>query len=540
MTSAPVPTPSSGRPADDHDERPSARFTAGWLDLVTRPPSTARACVVSIVIVAACTALAAAMQPHFERSNLTMVYLLGVVVSAIALGRGPAIVTSVLSVAMFNFTFVPPRFTLRVADTQYLVTFAVMLTVAVVIGTLTAWLRDQLEQTRRRERRMEAMYRLSRDLAVAESEAAVIEATRHRIAGLLDADVAVHVNGADRAPAPLPGDPESGAAAAVLACGRSAGAGTRHVPEVRGLHVPLAVAGRRLGVLSVRPRTHSDPRDPDRVPLLEALAGQAALALERCRLSREAQLERTRAEAERARNALLSSVSHDLRTPLAAITGAATNLRDDAGALSEPTRRELAETIADEAQRLNRLIGDLLEMTRLESGAIRARREWHSLEEIVGAALGRLEPQIGDRPVRVSIPDDLPLVPLDDVMFELVVHNLVENADRYSPAGAAIEVEATVEAGALRMSVADRGTGLSPGEERRVFEKFYRGSAAGRRPGTGLGLAICRAIVEAHDGRIAASCREGGGAVFTVWVPIAGEPPRVEAEPSEPGAVRQA
>ena len=224
-------------------------------------------------------------------------------------------------------------------------------------------------------------------------------------------------------------------------------------------------------------------------------------------------------------------MSHDLRTPLAAITGAATGLRDDGGTLSAATRRELADTIAEEAARLNRLIGDLLEMTRLESGALRVKKEWHSLEEIVGAALGRLEKRLGDRPIALSIPADLPLVPLDDVLFERVVWNLVENADRYTPAGLPIEVGASLEGGSLRFEVVDRGPGLPVGEEERVFEKFYRGPAAAHGSGVGLGLAICRGIVEAHGGRIVAANRPGGGAAFTVWLPLEGEPPVVEREP---------
>jgi two-component system sensor histidine kinase KdpD len=222
-----------------------------------------------------------------------------------------------------------------------------------------------------------------------------------------------------------------------------------------------------------------------------------------------------------------------LRTPLAAITGAASSLRDDGGALSEATRHELAATISEEAQRLNRLIGNLLDMTRLESGTLRVRKEWHSLEEVVGAALVRLDASLGDRPIRLELPDGLPLVPLDDVLFEQVIGNLIENADKYAPTGLPIDVRAAIDGAWLQLVIADRGPGLCPGEERRVFEKFYRGPGSTGRHGAGLGLAICQGIVAAHGGTIAVTNRDGGGAVFTVWLPLAGEPPVLEREPSE-------
>jgi len=533
-------------PAPEGSPVSSGAVLRAWLGPGARRASATRAYGVSMLIVAASTALAAVMRPHFELSNLTMVYLLGVVLCAVAFGRGPAIAASVLSVAVFNFTFVPPRFTFRVSDTQYLVTFAVMLVVAVVIGTLTAWLREQVDFARRREQITSALYRLHRDLSAAATPTGVVESARARIAGLLDAEIVVRTSADldNRAASPASGGSCEGAdlaaARATLEKGVPAGEGTPLFPEARGLHAPLQGTTGTLGVLSAYARTPRGARDPDRVHLLQALAGQVALALERGTLAEEAHLARMHAETERSRSALLSSVSHDLRTPLAAITGAASSLRDDTGVMSGATRRELAETIAEEAQRLNRLIGDLLEMTRLESGALRVRKEWHSFEEIVGAALARLEPRLGRRPVQLVIPEDLPLVPLDDVLFELVIRNLVENADKYSPPGQPIALEAAIEGNALRFEVSDRGAGLAPGEQQRVFEKFFRGAAASGRPGAGLGLAICRGIVEAHDGTIAAAFREGGGTTFTVRLPREGEPPPVEDEAVETDVARNA
>ena len=491
-----------------------------------------------LAVVAGCSVAATLMHDRFDPSNIAMVYLVGVVLSAVAFGLGPAIAASIISVALFDFGFVPPRFTFRVSDTQYLVTFAVMLLVAVVISTLTARLREQLESARSRERRTAALLRLSHELAVRSAARDVLGAAVDRVAEVFGNRAAVLLPDENRRVSVAVGDGslfgggehERAVAQWAFDNGQMAGPGTPSLPAARGVYVPLVGAERSLGVLVVQASGPQPLREPGGFPLLRAFANQAALALERCQLAEAAAEARTLAETERTRSALLSSVSHDLRTPLAAITGAATSLRDDARALPEATRRDLADTIAEEAQRLNRLIGDLLEMTRLESGALRVRKDWHSLEEVVGAALVRLEARLGDRPVVTRIPGDLPLVPLDDVLFEQVVWNLVENADKYSPPGEAIELDAAVAGGELRLAVADRGPGLPPGEEQRVFEKFYRGPATSRRPGVGLGLAICRGIAEAHGGRIAAANRPGGGATFTVWLPLEGEPPAVADE----------
>ncbi len=505
-------------------------------------PVSWRAWAGTLLVVALCTLVAALMQRSFDLSNLAMIYLVGVVVSAVAFGRGPAIAAAMLGVAVFDFCFVPPRFTFRVTDTQYLVTFGVMLLVAGVIGTLTALLREQLEGARLRERRTAALYRLSHELAALAGAREVLGAAVDRIGEVFGGRVAVLLPddhgrvGVAVGDGSLFGGGEHERAVAqwTFDNAQPSGLGTQTLPAARGLYHPLAGSETILGVMALRPADPQRLRDPDRLRLLQTFASQTALALERCQLAEAAERARTQAEAERTRNALLSSVSHDLRTPLAAITGAASSLRDDAGRLSEPTRRELAETISDEAQRLNRLIGDLLDMTRLESGALRARKAWHSLEEVVGAALVRLEPSLGDRPVQLAIPDDLPLVPLDDVLFEQVVGNLVENAHKYAPEGQPIEISAGLEDGRLRFEVADRGPGLVPGEEQRVFEKFYRGPATTGQPGVGLGLTICRGIVEAHGGRIEAANRPEGGARFTVWLPLEGEPPAIEREPLDP------
>jgi two-component system sensor histidine kinase KdpD len=269
---------------------------------------------------------------------------------------------------------------------------------------------------------------------------------------------------------------------------------------------------------------------------------QAALALERVVLAERAQQEQVEVEAERLRTALLSSLSHDMRTPLGAITGAASSLLADGGvggALAESSRRDLLQSILAESQRMNRLIGNLLDMIRLETGALEVQRDWQPLEEVVGVALIRLEERLRGHPVEVRLPPDLPLALLDGLLIEQVFVNLLENAVKYTAAGTPIEISASVGDGAIVVDVADRGPGLPQGEEGRIFEKFYRlpgAAGAAGAGGVGLGLTICRGIVTAHGGRIWAENRSGGGAVFHFTLPLVGTPPTgVPAESDEHG-----
>ena len=272
--------------------------------------------------------------------------------------------------------------------------------------------------------------------------------------------------------------------------------------------------------------------------LLEAFARQGALALERARLAEEAEAAALRLKTEEMRSSLLSAVSHDLRTPLAAITGAATMLRDGTG-VAPDQRADFVDTICEEAERLERLVSNLLDMTRLSSGTLEVNREWVPLEEIVGSVLTRLETQLAGRAIRTELPPDLPLVSVDPVLIEQLFVNLLENARKYTPAGSPLTLRARVDNGATTIEVADRGPGLPPGTHVRVFEKFFRGAKEGTA-GVGLGLAICRGIAEAHGGTLIAEDRPGGGALFRLTLPAAGTvpamPPDLEPESAVAGA----
>jgi two-component system sensor histidine kinase KdpD len=416
------------------------------------------------------------------------------------------------------------------------VTFAVMLVVALVISSLAIRIRAQAQSARERERRIAALYAMSRELARTRGADQLVAVAVRHIAEVFRARVVVLLPGLDGRVAPT----EGGAAAqfpmdaSELAVGQwvhehaqLAGQGTDTLPGASGLYLPLTGSRGSVGVLGLRPEEDHALHAPEQLHQLEAFASQTALAIERARLAEEAERAQVRAETERLRNSLLSSVSHDLRTPLASITGAASTLLESEGRLDAGTRRDLLEALHEEADRLNRLVQNLLEMTRLQSGALQLRTEWHSIEEVVGAALGRFGKALARRAVTVRVPADLPLVPMDDVLIEQVLINLVDNAIKYTPPESPIEVSAEDTGPAVLIEFADRGPGLPPGEERHIFEKFHRAEVTPPVRGAGLGLAICRGIVQAHGGRIWAENRPGGGVTVRFTLPRKEVPPIV-------------
>jgi two-component system sensor histidine kinase KdpD len=483
-------------------------------------------------VVGLCTGLASLMFQHFGLSNLIMVYLLGVVAVAARRGRGPTVLASVLSVATFDFFFVPPFFSFAVSDTQYMVTFAVMLAVALVISGLTVRIRAQADAARNRERRTAALYAMSRELANTRGVDGLLAIAVRHIVDVFPAEVSVLLpDSAGRLAArsvpaaTLRADStEQAVAQWVFEHRELAGLGTSTLPGAAALHVPLIGSRGAVGVLGVKPTEAHAFDSPEQLHLLETFANQTALAIERATLADEAQASQVRMETERLRNSLLSSVSHDLRTPLATITGAATTILESESRLDQRTQHELLESIRDEADRLNRLVHNLLEMTRLESGALELRRDWHPLEEVIGAALGQLAKSLGAGRVTVSIPPDLPLVSIDDVLIEQVFVNLLDNAIKYTPPDSAIRIIVTATDSSVIAEVADHGPGLPKGQETRVFDKFYRAAPDGRR-GAGLGLAICRGIVLAHGGRIWAHNLPEGGVAFLFTLPLTDPPP---------------
>lgn len=484
------------------------------------------------LLVVLTTLVALGLRSTFNVPDLEILFVLAVLLTAIRLGRGPSVLSAALSVASYDIFFVPPYFTFAVADTRYVLTFAMMFGVGLLVSVLTERIRRQERGAIQRERRTAALYALSRDLGAAPDRPSSGAAIVRHAGELFDARAFLLVPAADGTLAVLAAHPpeamldtkELGVARWSYEHLRTAGLGTDTLSGSRSVCAPLQVGGSVSGVLAVEPRSGT-PLGQEPREWLDAFVRQAALALERLRLSEEAKASALRAKAEEMRSALLSAVSHDLRTPLAAITGAATAIRDDAS-LPEVTRVELVTSICGEAERLERLVSNLLDMTRLESGSVTVDRQWVPLEELVIAAISRLEPRLAEREVRLDLPADLPLISVDPVLVEQALVNLLENALKYAPESEVIDVGARSTAGAVTLTVADRGPGIARGSEERIFEKFFRGPHPNVR-GTGLGLAICRAICEAHGGSIRAAPREGGGAAFVMTLPRTGTPPSI-------------
>ena len=483
--------------------------------------------LLAVAGVGAATATAHLVEPFFSHADVAMLLLLNVLVVSAFLPRGPSTANALLSVAAFNFFFVDPRYTFHVDDARFLVTFAVMLGVGLTVSGLTAKVRERALEARAREARTAALYEAARELAALEDAPSILAAAERRISLSTGRRVELHPGDSGAALADL-GEADRRAARAALAGGGPAGRGTEVAPDALSLWLPLLAGGRTHGVLRSRPApgggggAEEDAGDPGARRLLDALADQAAQALERPALAEEGAAARLAAEAERTRNELLSTVSHDLRTPLSSITGTAEALLDRGDGLPAGERRDLLASIRDEGNRLGRLVGNLLDLTRVEASGFRPRTERCPVEELLSSALGRLEAALGDRGVTVARTEEIVEVDVDPVLVEQALFNVIENALRHTPAGSPLEIRTLLAGSRVAVEVADRGPGLPPGREERIFERFQRGDSGGSG-GAGLGLAVARAVFRVHGGLLEARNREGGGAVFRAELPAPGE-----------------
>jgi two-component system sensor histidine kinase KdpD len=483
-------------------------------------------------ICAAVTVLTAPLHAVLELTNIVMVFLLAVVGIALRFGRGPAVLGAFLSVGAFDFFYVPPRFTFAVSDAQYLVTFAVMLVVALVIGQLTAGLTFQARVATQREARVSALYALARDLSAALLPEQIAEIAARFARSQFGARSAVLVAGLDdRLGTPL-AQPDRAAAVDqdvaqwAYQHDEEAGHGTHTLAAAPLLYLPLKAPMRVRGVLALEPLEPLRLAGPDQRRLLDTCASLLAITLERLHYIEVAQLTTVQMESERLRHSLLAAISHDLRTPLSALVGMADALAEGGGGARQA---EIARTMRAAALRMNSQVNNLLDMARLQSGQVSLNRQWLPLEEAVGSALRALEGSMDPSRVRTRLPAELPLLHVDPALFERVLCNLLENAVKYTPAGSPVEIAAHVADGETHITIDDHGPGLPPGREQSIFEMFERGRKESATPGVGLGLAICRAIVEAHGGRIVGQTRSAGGARFTISLAVE-EPPAVPDE----------
>ena len=496
-----------------------------------------RGIFLAVGVTAAATALCALVFPYLALSNLIMIYLLGVTWISTKQGQAEAALAALLSVCAFDFFFVAPQFTFAVQDAQYVLTFFVMLVIALLISKLAQQLKGQSAVSSERERRTAALYALSRQLSRSTTQEELAAVTLSQLRSSFRCEGALLIadaSGTLEVIASSPGRTESEAnerAVAQWVCERAkpAGAGTDTLGGAKGRYVPLVFDERTFGVLALflaEPLLSITERD-----LLEAFTSQIAHTLHRVRLETESRAAQVLVEGEQLRSTLLSSVSHDLRTPLASIAGAASTLIEH-GKLDELTRTELATTIYNESERLGRILRNVLDVTRLESGPVKLRLEWNSLEEIVGSAVRRTKQLLAERNLKIEIPTELPIVYIDGMLFEQVFVNLLENAAKHTSATCSVSIRAFIRADNLICEVFDDGPGLPPGEQENVFEKLHQ-SPGREGHGIGLGLAICRAVIAAHGGTIIAENRTSGGALFRVALPLSKvvpEKPCVESQ----------
>ncbi|BCU89613.1 two-component sensor histidine kinase [Yersinia pseudotuberculosis] len=510
--------------AKEPDSRP---FTEKWRMQL-------RGCVAAIALCALITVLSLWLIPRFDQANLVMVYLLGVVIIALFYGRWPSVLAAVINVASFDLFFVQPHWSLAVTDVQYLLTFGVMLIVGIVVGNLTAGVRYQAKIARYREQRARHLYEMSRGLSRALTPEDIAKTSRHFLSSSFQAKTSLLLPQEDGHLQPIM--PDEGGILSVddaiarwsFDKGASAGAGTDTLPGVPYQLLPLTAAQQTYGVLAIEPANLRQLMVPEQQRLLQTFTSLIANALERLHLARSAELAKLDAEREQLRNSLLAALSHDLRTPLTVLFGQAEILTLDLAA--EGSRHApQANQIRQQVLSTTRLVNNLLDMARIQSGGFNLRKEWQSLEEIIGSALHMLETTLSQHQIHVELPDQMVLINCDASLLERVFINLLENAHKYAGHAALLGIRAEVQGEWLNVDVWDNGPGVTIGQEDLIFDKFSRGNKESAIPGVGLGLAICRAIIDVHGGRIWVEKRQEGGASFRFVLPLE-KAPEIDAD----------
>jgi two-component system sensor histidine kinase KdpD len=477
----------------------------------------------SLTLVAAASLLGEGVQRFLAPTNLVMLYLLVVVVSAIRWGRGPAVFASCVSVLAFDFLFIPPRLNFSVADSQYLLTFAGLLIVALVISDLAARARNRALEANQREAQATLLYNLSRDLATALDLKAVLKILGDRTHDIVKNDVALFLpedKGLKECYASsgfLVGENEIAVATLAFQKNLPAGRGTETLPSSGARYLPLQTTQGISGVLAYK---FNDDLSKENERLLQALTNQAAVAIDRALLSEKAHQIELLKETEKLQKLLLNSVSHDLRTPLVSIKGALSSLLEN-DALDPTARRELLENAYEESDRLNQIVGNLLDMTRVETGTLKILKKPCDLSDVLGVSLQQIpKERLGKHPIVIHIPPEFPEILMDLSLMMKTFVNILDNALKYSPADAAIEIDAKIVSDRAHIEFTDHGVGIPSQDLHRIFDKFFRSEHSHKIPGTGLGLAICKGIVEAHQGEIRAESRLNEGTRIVVSLPF--------------------
>lgn len=492
-------------------------------------PSNPRLYLMSLLIVAIGLGAAELIQPWFGIENVDLVFLTAVVVVAVRYGLFPSLFASVIASLCYNFFFLPPVYTFTITDPTNVAAFFFFMLIALLVSNVAARVRTQADAAIGRVRTTESLYAFSRKLAGTATLDDVLWATAYQIALMLKVRVVLLLpeDGVLTVKAGYPPEDQldkADLAAANWAWGndRPAGRGSDTLPGAKRLFLPMRTGRGLTGVIGIDSDKTGPLLTPDQRRLLDALVDQGALAIERVLLVEDMDSVKRTVESERLRSALLTSISHDLKTPLASVLGAASTMRDLAGNLTEAQKHDLLATVIDESERLNRFIANLLDMTKLESGAIVPNTAPHDLSEIVGSALRRAGKILSEHKISLELAPDLPMLELDAVLFEQVLFNLLDNAAKYAPSGTTISIRGVRDRDSISLQIMDEGNGIPPAELESVFDKFYRVQKGDHvRPGTGLGLAISRGFVEAMHGTISAGNRsDRSGAVLTIRLPV--------------------
>jgi two-component system sensor histidine kinase KdpD len=475
------------------------------------------------------------LQPFIGYRAIALNYLLAIVLLALFVGRGPVLIAATLSALTWNWFFLPPAYTFYIRSFEDVMMFGMYFVVAIILGQLISRVRAQEKAERRREERSTALYLLTSDLAQATALDDLVGKVVEQISKVFQADVAVIIANDSKTlsmqthPASTlkVSEKEMSVAAWVFQHQQQAGRFTDNLPSSEALYLPLTTSKEIMGVIGIK-LCQDVPPSIEQRNLLEAFARQAALVIDRQRLQGFAETSRVLAESERLGKNLLDSISHEMRTPISAITGAVSGLAEPGINQCPELHQKLVDELQEATERLNRLVGNLLDITRVESGHLKPKMEWCDVGDLIHVTVKSVEKSLLRHKLKVELADELPLVQMDFVLMEQALANLLLNAGHHTPAGTEVEVNARVEDNELMISVSDSGRGLPSDSLERIFEKFYRvpGSPSG---GTGLGLSIVKGFVEAQSGRIKAGNRSQGGAVFAIYIPII-EPPAIPAE----------